>query len=487
VDPQGNLLSSLALFAWIPIALWIGHRWGPAKAAALLFLVPVMLLPEGVSFKPPGIPEFNKGRVAIFWLFAVVLLFHRQRFRALRLNRWITFAILLLLGGSVVTVLLNRDPISGYAVHLPGHRPYDAVHLMIINTLDCVLPFTLAAAMFQSRNDLRVFLRIFVSAALLYSVLQLVELKLSPQLHRWIYGFHQHGFVQTLRGGGYRPMVFMHHGLALAMFTMTSVIAAAGHYKAGIRPFRVGSGWVLTYLWCILFLSKSLAAFLYSLVAVALVLFASPKWQLRVATALALIVLLYPDFRGAGIIPVDDIEEWISAEYGADRAQSVMFRFVNEEQLLERANERSFFGWGSHCRSCIFAPMIGKKISVSDGDWIITWGMFGRVGFVGKYLLLIIPLIFAARRLKYVRRQSDRRMLGALALITAFSAFDLLPNGNFNYLVFVFSGVLMGCTEGIVRDQRRAAVKRRKAHAAMALQAREGDLMAEPSPGLYPT
>ena len=275
--PQGNLLSLFALFAWIPIALWIGRRWAPAKAAALLFLVPVMLLPELVSFKPPGIPDFDKERVAIFWMLVAVVLFHRERLRALRLNKWIKLAIALLLLGSVITVFLNQEPISDYAVYLLGHRPYDAVHMVIINLLDFVLPFILAVAMFQSSRDLRVFLRVLVGAALLYSLLQLVELALSPQLHRWIYGFHQHGFVQTLRGGGYRPMVFMHHGLALAMLTMSSVVAAAGLYKAGLRPFRVGSGWVLAYLWLILVLSKSVAALLYSLVAVPLVLFISPK------------------------------------------------------------------------------------------------------------------------------------------------------------------------------------------------------------------
>ena len=45
------------------------------------------------------------------------------------------------------------------------------------------------------------------------------EARLSPQLHSRLYGFTQHDFLQTVRGDyTYRPMVFMQHGLAVAMF-----------------------------------------------------------------------------------------------------------------------------------------------------------------------------------------------------------------------------------------------------------------------------
>ena len=460
---QGNIFSYVALFVWIPIALWVARRWPPAKAAALLFLIPLMFLPQRIFFKPPGLPEFDKLRIAIVALLIAVLLFHRQRLATVRLGKWVKLAILLLLGGGVVTVLLNTHPAYDGSVYLRPHRPYDAVHSLLNNMLDYILPFTLAVAMFSGPKELRVFFRVFVGATLVYSILQIVELRLSPQLHDWVYGFFQHSFSQTKRGGGFRPMVFMSHGLALAMFTAAGVLAAAGLYKAKIRGLRIPALWAFPYLWIILFLSKSLAAFLYTIVAAPLILFTTPKTQFRVAALLAVIVLLYPDIRGAGLVPVNDIRDWIASRYGEDRAGSVMFRFVNEESLLERANERSFFGWGTYCRRCIHDPLTGEPSSTTDGDWIKTWGRFGRVGFLGKYLLLLLPIFLSASRLKYVRRMSDRRLLSALALIIAFSMSDLLPNGNFNYLVFVFSGVLMGCSEGILRDQeRRAALARER-------------------------
>jgi hypothetical protein len=236
-------------------------------------------------------------------------------------------------------------------------------------------------------------------------------------------------------------------------------------FKLGLRVLRIPSGWASAYLWLILFLSKSVAAFLYSLVAIPLILFTSPKIQFRIAVLLGAVVLAYPFIRGAGLVPVDDIRDWVAAEYGDQKVASIMTRFVNEERLLERANERFLFGWGWYGRGYVYDPETGRSGAIRDGDWVITLGDYGRVGFFGKYLLLLLPLFMAARRWRSVRRESDRRLLAALGLIIGFSAFDLLPNGNFNYLIFVFSGAIMGCSAGILRDQARRGGARSQARA----------------------
>jgi hypothetical protein len=66
--------------------------------------------------------------------------------------------------------------------------------------------------------------------------------------------------------------------------------------------------------------------------------------------------------------------------------------------------------------------------------------------------LLLLPILLLARQQERVPRESDRRLLSALALIIAFSTFDLLPNGNFTYLVFALSGALFGCCRGTVLE-----------------------------------
>src|SRR5690349_3189313 len=57
-------------------------------------------------------------------------------------------------------------------------------------------------------------------------------MRLSPQLHVWLYGFHQHSFLQNERWGGYRPMVFMEHGLMVAMWMCMTALVGLWLWRA---------------------------------------------------------------------------------------------------------------------------------------------------------------------------------------------------------------------------------------------------------------
>ena len=378
--------------------------------------------------------------------------------------------------GSIVTVFLNTDGYSVGPRDIPGHVPYDAVHAVLNALLSVALPFYLGAVMFRSSQDLRVLLVTMVVAALLYYPLQFIEMVLSPQLHRWVYGFHQHQFAQAMREEGYRPMVFMAHGLAVAGFTSLSVVAAAALYKSKVRFVRFSTAWVVSYLWIVLFLSKSLAAFLYSLIAVPLVLFTSPRFQALTAAALVALLLMYPAARANDLIPIEGLESWAEEQYGHERADSMMFRLRNETPLLDRAMERPWFGWGSYCRACLFEPWSGDLAleSVRDGAWIIEFGDHGIVGFMSKFSLLLFPILALLRRMKYVQRVADRRLLAGLGILIGFSAFDLIPNGDFSHLAFVLSGALWGCLTGILQETAAAVrEKRTSARIATAQEARQ--------------
>jgi hypothetical protein len=430
-----------------------------------------MFLPERVSFKLPGLPGFAKTEIAIFWLLVGVLLFHRQRLRQLPFNKWITLCLLSIVGGRVVTIFLNMDPIVQANRFLPAHTPYDVVHNLINVGLSCVVPFVLGAAMFRDQNDLRVLFRVLAGAAIVYGFLMVIELRLSPQLHNWVYGFFQHSFKQMKREGGFRPIVFMRHALTVAVFTMMGVTAVAALYKRKERLFGLSTIWPLGFLWLVLLMSKSLAATLYSLVAVPLVLFFKPGTQYRFAALLGVAVLLYPAVRSAGLVPVDRVHEVVMSQFGESRAGSLRFRLENEDLMLERARERSLFGWGGSGRSRVYHERSGRKAAIVDGDWLITMSHFGWVGFLSRYFLLLLPIFMTAGRMTDVRKQSDRRLYSALALMIAFSAVDLLPNGNWNYLPFVFSGVLLGCTprgRGSVRSVRHRRSSRHWARRLLA-------------------
>jgi hypothetical protein len=462
VYSEGNLLSILVFFLWVPFALWGARRWPPAKGTALLLLLPVMFLPERVEFRVTGLPPFSKNEIAILWILIGILLYHRPRFSTRPKSVWIRVWIAVLLVGQVVTVFTNMEPIMRGSKYLFGHGAYDSVRLMVDSSLDYVAPFVIGAAMFRSSKDLQALLKVLLGATLVYGILQLIEVRLSPQLNNWVYGFFQHSFMQMLRQGGFRPIVFMAHGLTVAMFTAAGLMTAATLMKANLRMGRFKPKWALPYLGVVAILNKSVAAFLYALTAVPLILFTSPKTQFRVAAVLAGIVLAYPTLRHFDILPVYDIRDALAAQFGEDRAQSLTTRLVNEESILERALDKPMFGWGTYGRSYDYSLKTGKQLTIPDGDWVNTIGLFGFVGFYGKYLLMLWPIFVVARRLRTIPRPTDRILLAGLAIILAFSAADHIPNSSAHYLPFVFSGALFGTSTGIVQAAARQRRRRRQ-------------------------
>jgi len=474
VHTDGNALSVLVFFLWIPFALWGASRWPPAKAASLLLLLPMMFLPERVRFNIFGILTLTKNEIALLCLWAAAFFFHRNRLQGIFLNRWVKVAMVGLVLGRVTTVFLNMDGISQYSKYLSPHSPFDAVRSALSASILYILPVVLGAAMFRSSRDLRVLFQTIAGAALFYGLLQLVEVRLSPQLNNWVYGFFQHTFMQMKRQGGFRPIVFMAHGLTVAMFTMTGLLAAAALFKAKSKIWKVKPEWAMAFLAVVAVLNKSLAAGLYALTAVPMVLYSKPTTQFRVAVALAVVVLVYPALRGADMVPVEGIVETVTEQFGEQRAGSLAFRFDSEEGILQRAMERPWFGWGTYGRSFIYHPKSGKQLTIPDGDWVNTIGMYGFVGFLTKYLLMILPLLSMWPKFKYVRHAKDQLFIAALALALGFSLFDMIPNSSAHYMPFVFAGAILGSTSGTLAAQvrlkrarqRKAALARKELDAA---------------------
>ena len=141
--------------------------------------------------------------------------------------------------------------------------------------------------------------------------------------------------------------------------------------------------------------------------------------------------------------------------------------------MLERASERWWFGWGTFCRACLYDPWSGDLLSVRDGAWINVLGDKGIVGFIGYFGLLVFPVFLLLRRLGSVPKQTDRRLLSALALMVGWSAFDLIPNGDFNALSMVLSGALFGSLVGILQEAGLATRRRRRERMQAAQRARE--------------
>ena len=89
----------------------------------------------------------------------------------------------------------------------------------------------------------------------------------------------------------------------------------------------------VAYLAVLLVLCKSLASLAYGLVLTPIVLFAPCRWQMHLAALFAIVAVAYPMLRNLQLIPLDAIIAQADAINPA-RAQSLGYRFNNEEQLL---------------------------------------------------------------------------------------------------------------------------------------------------------
>ncbi len=326
-----NALAWLALCAWplVVLAVYAGRRGRArlARTTAWMLILPVMFLPSLIELPAAGL---DKHRIAFLSVAAALWAFHRRELAGRR--RWQRFPLLVLAVlalGAVQTVRTNGDPLTFGPLHLPALDERDAVSMIYGLVVDLYLPFVVGQLVFRTERDTRDLLEVLSTCGLVYLPLCLLEMRFSPQLSTWIYGYFPHAFEQTRRGTGFRPVVFMNHGLSVASFLFSSFCAAAALRRAGagtspspaIRMFLVGG---------MLLLGRSMASILYAAAAAALVLWSSTRTVARAVLVVALVVATYPMLRTSNLVPTRQVSALFGSISSQERAESLQ-QVVNEK------------------------------------------------------------------------------------------------------------------------------------------------------------
>ncbi|MEM8633363.1 MAG: hypothetical protein AAGF33_00155 [Pseudomonadota bacterium] len=436
----------IAILSWPLIALIFFVQLPFARALVVSTLVGYLLLPERFEVDLPGLPPVDKPFVLMLGMLLGALVYRSQaktpsqgerENQGIWIGRILICAIVVLFLSPVMTILSNRAPLFVGPTVLPGMRPWDLLG-MALNTLYFLVPFLLARRYLATPEMHRMLLTAFVTAGLLYSLLVLFEVRMSPQLHNWVYGYHQHSFVQHIRDGAFRPKVFLEHGLWVGFFLFTVTLAAVALVRSSSAPKRIPYLLAAVWLFGVLFLSRNLGAWMIAITMIGL-LFVPRIWQIRAVFAVVIPFLLYPALRQAGLVPTARITEF-AADISANRAQSFQFRLENEDQLLARALEKPVFGWGTWGRGLIYNDQ-GERTSTSDGTWIIVLGAQGWVGYLCLFALLTLPLL-ALKRVKS-RKEIPIETI-ALALIMTGNIIYLIPNATLTPLAWLTAGALAG-------------------------------------------
>jgi hypothetical protein len=485
-----NLFAYAMLLLWPLIARAIFQRMPLAPALCVSMVAAFLLLPSQVSINLPMLPTYDRDLAAVLGaLMGLAAAGGRdatgRKAAAMDvLPGWLPkgwparILLLILILTPMVTAYHNLQPI----LHVSGkiiqaNTLYDGLSFAQTN-LVMVAPMLIARRYLHDPAGHRALLIAMAGGALIYTIPMLFEIRFSPQLHRMVYGIFPHdSFAQVHRGGGFRPQVFLQHGLWLATFMFMAVVAVAALWrnadKRGRRPadaWRDPSRMMAAMLWMLLMLmlSKSLGSALLAGVFGGAVLLMGTRAQVVFAGITGLFVMLYPMLRFADLAPVDKLASFIQS-IDATRAESLLFRIRNEDALLERVAEREWFGWGPWGRQLLYHETTSQRLTTVDGVWIIILGRNGLFGFIGLFGLLALPLLGAIRRLRY----DVSPWTAALCCILAGNLLDLLLNASNTTLLWLCAGAVLGRVEAVIAAPatRRAAPATRRAPAPVGARA----------------
>ena len=470
------MTATIALTIWPFIAV-LFYRLAPLPIALCLTIIGgYLLLPPRVGLDLPLLPSLDKNSIPALSALAMTLIASRDPDQArwmqpgwLPGSRAVKGFLVFFFIGIAITVVTNTDGFSAGPTRIPGHSVYDLFSFSLTAMMS-LIPFFLARKLLASSDGQRALVNVLIGAAVCYSLLALWEVRMSPQLNRQLYGFFAHIWQQHVRGDGFRPLVFLSHGLLLGIFFASAIAAAFSMARWATKRQRMvffGAGlWLLGTL----FLAKSLGAFLIVLAILPVALMLPRRMQVMVSASIVIIVFTYPFLRHVDLVPTDTIVS-LTERIDPKRAQSLDYRFANEDALLQRARERSLFGWGEWGRSRIYDEN-GRDISTTDGRWVILFGEGGWVRYICYFGLLtwgIVALLF---------RRKDMLNPVSISIVLALTAnlIDMLPNSAISPLTWLMAGALVGRLEQDAESpvspepqvRRREAVYRRDLGASAA-------------------
>jgi hypothetical protein len=433
------------MFGWLVAALVL-FALLPARRAVIAGVIFAWLFLPVATYNLNFIPDFNKEHATIYGLILGILIFDPNRLFHYK-PKWIDLFILIFIFVHVPTSIVN------------GLGPYDGLTQAFNRLLRWGVPFFIGRLYFSDVRAMRDLISWVVLGGLIYMPLCLYEVRMSPQLHRFFYGYYPQSFAQAIRYGGFRPMVFMEHGLMVGMWMAVATLCALGLWRlCHVRTFyRMPMGLIVAALFVTTILCKSTGASLLLIIGSVIILSAGWMRPHYAIIGLALLCVGFVSLRASGIWSGQGLVPVVETVLSSDRAGSLQYRLDHEKMLLEKAQAQPILGWGGWGRSRVFSDS-GEDIATSDSMWIIIFGANGLVGLFGAIGGILAPVFMLPRKIR-PRFWSHPGLAPAMiiALILTLWMIDNLFNDMPQPVFFVMMGGLAGMGRVVLarRVQRR--------------------------------
>lgn len=455
-----NAFAELIVLIYPVISFYLYRRCNALSATFWTIFGAYMFLPQKVEYTFPIIPNIDKQNIAVYSALIGCFVIKKIRFKFLPGSPGARILVCVGLLVCTFTVLTNLEPVFTGVVLKPGLNPKDIIS-MTFQIVFALAPFVLGALLVHDVKDGIKVLKMLAIAGLIYSPFMIIEVLLSPQLHTWVYGFFPHSFSQQIRFGGYRPAVFMGHGLLVANFTMAAFIATASLWKANQRIFILPNFVYVLYFIAMLLACKTVGSWLLGFLGFLVIVFVPISVASKIALGIAGAVFLYPILSMFNAIPHDTLLS-LAANFGPDKVGSLAFRFENEQILLAHGQEKMLFGWGGWNRNRIDGV-------ITDGYWIIKFTQFGLLGYLVYFGIPGLAVKNGAKFIAASRNQLERKVGFAYCLIIALIMVDQIPNASQHSWVWFVYGAATG-----LFARHRQAVTNSKPRAGLSTTRRDG-------------
>ncbi len=451
-----SLLVPIALFGWIPAVVAM-FALAPARRAVLIALVGGWLFLPMASYPISGLPDYDKTMAACLAVLLGTTLFDPDRLTRFQPS-WLDLPML----AWCLTPFMSSMA--------SGLGPYDGLSSVLSQVVAWGIPYFVGRIYFRDLVGLQALAVAILIGGLVYVPLCLFEIRMSPQLHTMIYGFHQHSFAQSKRWGGWRPVVFMQHGLAVGMWMSVASLVALWLWRTGAwRSIRVWGGrTAFVVLLVTTMLCKSAGALVLMLVGYSS-LYSLRRFGAKVALlAAAAFSPIYICGRASGLWSGDLLVS-IAEAVSSDRADSLRSRLNNEDIIIANAKKSLLFGHGYRgwLVSNAGDPTAEEVYqAVPDGLWVIALGRNGIVGLASLYLALLLPTVVLVLRSRPAGLAAPP-VAGAmvLAVTAVLFAIDCLFNAMLNPILVAAVGGITALVEpqnAALNSGLRVAVRSRR-------------------------
>ena len=321
-------LIPIALLGWIPLVFLIFLVLPARKAVFFSFIAGWLLLPPG-NIELPGFPDFSKATTISLAALMATAVFKPALILTVRPS-WIDIPMLVWCLCPFMSATTN------------GLGAYDGFSAVVETFSMWGIPYLLGRVYIRKLEDCRELATWLFIAGLIYAVPALWEIRMSPQLARYVYGIPAPAggdYADELGKWGSRPRVFMGSGLALGMFMTTACISGFWLWMSGGLKRLWGFAaevWVAALL-IVTLLCKNMGATTLLFAGLAALLAAGKLRTGLVIYALLVAAPLYITLRVTNSWSAESMTALVGDIHKA-RADSLQFRLDNENILVDKAS-----------------------------------------------------------------------------------------------------------------------------------------------------